>query len=158
MADEEAADILGQVERGEAPRVLLAWIPLMKGGSEDGIIAWWKRLAEDEPNAKRKTDLKLVLVFAELARCLEPWNKALEGFAVIRSVVVERWKDEARAEGRAEGRAELLHAVLKAKFDPLPGDLLAKLGEERSLGELMKWTVAAATADSLEQFRRAAGL
>ncbi len=150
VGEEEASGILDQVERGGAPRVLLAWIPLMKGGGDPVIIGRWLPLAEAEADPAMRADLALALVFAELAGCREAWRKALEGFNMRRSVVVDGWK--------AEDRALAVRDFLEARFGELPADLAAKLGEERPLERLREWTVLAARADSLQAFRDKAGV
>jgi hypothetical protein len=150
VGDTEASGVLDLVGRGEAPRVLLAGIPLMKGGADPAIIARWLPLAEAEPDAEMRSDLALALVFAELAGCREKWAKALEGFNVHRSVVVDGWK--------AEGMTRAVRAVLEARFGGLPSDLAEKLGDERPLEKLDEWAALAARADSLQVFREKAGV
>jgi hypothetical protein len=146
--------ILKQIARGQAPRALLAWIPLMQRGDDPGIMARWRELAEQEPDAGLKADLTLALVFAELAGRQEPWKKTLEGFNVRESSVVNEWK----AEGKAEGRAEALRDLLEMLFGQLPAELVAKLTETHDANVLRQWTVLAARVTSLEQFRRDAGI
>lgn len=49
------------------PRTLLAFIPLMHGGGESGIIDQWLATAGREPDARRCSELgTLARVFAEV--------------------------------------------------------------------------------------------
>lgn len=150
LAELKAEDVLAQVERGEAPLEVLGWVPLMQRGDEEDIILWWLRLANAEPGPERRGLLKCVLVFAELAKCLSQWEKAMEGFDVMRSAVVDAWK--------AEGRIEALREVLEGRHGPLPADLLAALAAATDLDRLRQWAVLAGSADTLEKFRQAAGI
>src|SRR2546430_16618650 len=84
----DAHVILDQTARGEAPRGLLAWVSLMKNSGEPDIIRRWLEVADAETDAKRKADFALVVVFAQLTGHERTWQKALEGFNVIESVIV----------------------------------------------------------------------
>jgi hypothetical protein len=154
IAGLKAEEVLGQVERDEAPLELLAWMPLMQRGGDPDIIQGWLRLAEAEKDAERRGLLKTVLVFAELAGCLPQWEKAMDGFNVMRSVVVERWK----AEGEAKGKIETIREVLEGRHGPLPADLLAALTATTDLDKLRRWAAIAGSTDTLEKFRKEAGI
>ena len=69
LCDMEAALVLRQVEEGRAPVEVLAWLPLMQGGGELAIIQRWLELARGVTDPRRRADLGLVLVFAELTEC-----------------------------------------------------------------------------------------
>src|SRR5262249_52326004 len=58
---EDAGAVLDQVERGEAPVEVLAWIPLMKRGDDSAIITRWQELARREADPKRPAGLVLGL-------------------------------------------------------------------------------------------------
>jgi hypothetical protein len=150
IAGLKAEDVLAQVERGEAPVEALAWMPLMQRGAEDDIIQWWLRLAESEQDSERRGLLKTVLVFAELAKCLPQWRKAMEGFNVMRSVVLDSYE--------AKGKIETLREMLEGRHGPLPTDLLAALTAATDLDKLRRWAVVAGSADTLEKFRKEAGI
>jgi hypothetical protein len=122
--------------------------------TEDDIIQGWLRLAEAEQDGERRGILKSVLVFAELANCLPQWEKAMEGFNVMRSAVIDGWK----AEGKAEGLVGAVRGILDNKFKPLPADLLAALQEANDADKLLRWAVIAGSADTLEKFRKEAGI
>ncbi|MBY0461320.1 MAG: hypothetical protein K2V38_28720 [Gemmataceae bacterium] len=97
------------------------------------------------------------------------WKKALEGWNVLESKVLNRLTAEMQAyakaqgltEGRAEGRAEqaaTLVAVLEAKFGSIPSELEAGIRAVTDLATLRQWNIEAAKAATLADFRTAAGL
>jgi hypothetical protein len=107
LEQEDAAATLRGIARRRVARCILPWIPLMHGGGEAAIIAQWKRVAEAEPDARRRADYGgLALVFAELAACRLEWKSALEGWNVEQSVQVLEWQAQAYNRGKAEGIAE----------------------------------------------------
>jgi hypothetical protein len=154
IAGLKAENILGQVERGEAPVEVLAWMPLMQRGGEEDIIQRWLRLADAEQDAERRGVLKTVLVFAELANCLPQWEKAMEGFNVMRSAVLDRYE----AKGKVEGLVGAVRRILEVKFKPLPADLLTALLSTVDPDKLLDWAGIAGSADTLEKFRKEAGI
>jgi predicted transposase YdaD len=104
----------------------LAWVPLMHGGTEAGIIVRWRdvatRLMADESD---RADLgSLALTFAILAGCRPVWEKALRGWNMQTSPFLDEIRAQGREEGREEGRAEgersmLLH-LGRQKFGKTP--------------------------------------
>jgi hypothetical protein len=60
----DAGAVLDEIAAGEAPRELLALIPLMKGGGEGGMIARWLAAAGSDGDAGRRGDYSLALVFS----------------------------------------------------------------------------------------------
>lgn len=70
------------------------------------------------------------------------------------SLVVNRWK----AEAKAEGQAEAILAVLAEKFGAVPGELANAIGACTDLATLRQWVSAAVRADTLAAFRAAAGV
>jgi hypothetical protein len=161
VPDVEAAQVLRQVEEGAAPVEALAWLPLMQGGSDSAMIRRWLELARREKDSRRRADLGLVLVFAELANCQDVWRKALEGWDMKESQIVKEWEDKARREGEAkgktEGKAEALLQFLQKRFKTVPDDLRTAIlaaQEDRLTG----WLDVAFTARSLRRFRAQAGL
>jgi len=146
----DATVILEQVARGEAPLELLAWCSLMQKGNQPGTIKRWLEVADLETDPVRKADLALVVVFAQLTGHERTWHKALEGFNVIESVIVNEWK--------AESKAEDIVDFLQGRFDSIPEDLAAKIRQTTALDVLKRWVVLAAKTDSLDAFRRDAGI
>ena len=70
----------------------------------------------------------------------------------------KRSQAEARAESRVETRVEAVLDVLQAKFSPVPSDLETSIRATTDLGLLKQWLVTAASALTLQDFRRAVGL
>ncbi|AWM35750.1 hypothetical protein GobsT_65570 [Gemmata obscuriglobus] len=163
LAGENADHAIGRIEAGASGRSVLPWLPLMAGGGEGTIIERWKRLAEQEPSSRRRSELGgLALVFAEAAGCRENWELGLKGWNVRESAVVNGWKAEARAEARAETqveeRAAAVLAVLEAKFGTVPADLAGAVRATADLARLQQWIALAARADTRDGFRAAAGV
>jgi Domain of unknown function (DUF4351) len=122
LAGEDAAHLVDRVEAGEVSPWQLAWVPLMQGGSEHGIIVQWRGQAVQWMTDQReRADLgSLALTFATLARCRPAWEKALRGWNMQTSPFL----DEIRAQGREEGRADGVRATLlrqgRQKFGKAP--------------------------------------
>ncbi len=161
LRDEEAASTLEQIASGAVSRCLLCWISLMRGGGEPAIMERWKQIASQEPDrALRATYGALVILFAELTDCVQPWQSGLEGWDMRESTVVAQWKAEGRAEGRAKGRVEgerqALLLVLGQRFGmPVPADLGAAIESQADHEVLARWLTSAIAAESLEAFRDA---
>jgi hypothetical protein len=149
LREENAASTLGDIADGRVARCILPWIPLMQGGSEAAIIEQWKQVAAAEPDSHlRSTYAGLALIFAELSHCVAQWQQALEGWNVRESQVVLGWKLEAR-------RADLLH-IMQVRFGTdVPADLAAAVEGITDSDELTRWLDAAATSESLDEFRAA---
>jgi len=102
LEQEDAAATLRRMVRGRVARCILPFIPLMHGGGEAAIIAQWKRLAEAEPDPRRRADYgSLALVFSELTGCQPQWKSALEGWNMEQSAQVLEWQAQAYEIGRA---------------------------------------------------------
>jgi hypothetical protein len=102
------------------------------------------------------------LVFAEAAGRLPQWKKALEGWNVTEPQQILEWIDQGRTEGRAEGRAEgeanALLRLLDKRFPPgLSEEVRGTIRAAKDLQQLQRWFDLAVDADSLDNFRRAAG-
>jgi len=178
----DAGDILEAITAGQVPPELLAWIPLMKRGEEDAIIARWLDIASRDPDAGRRGDYSLALVFSEAVRCREKWEIALKGFNMVESPLVREWKDAARTEGRMEGKMEgriegriegkvegrmegRMEGKVEGKIDALLRVLKAKYkgGVEQISGGIRAcrdpemldhWLDITLTVDTLEEFRK----
>lgn len=107
LQEMDAGDFLDQVGAELASRWLLAWLSLMQGGLEPGIIDGWKREAALLPTERdRQVLAHLTLTFADLAGCRDVWQRALEGWTMIKSPYMEEVREAVRKEGREEGRLE----------------------------------------------------
>jgi hypothetical protein len=70
LAEEKATETLAGIAAGQLAAALLPWVPLMQGGDRPEILAEWRRLAEMEPDSRRRAQYgSLALVGAELAGC-----------------------------------------------------------------------------------------
>jgi len=145
LSELRAQEVLDGVEAGRIPRVVLAWLPVMQNGAENGMIQRCLKLTGEEPGADRRADLGLALVFAELAGCREVWNMALDGWNMVESQVVKQWQDDAMA--------AMLLRQLQVRYGELPVDRAEHVRQPRPTEELDRWIVAFATATTLEQFR-----
>ncbi len=150
----DAGTVLDQVERGEAPFEVQAWIPLMKRGADPDIIKCWFALAGREPDRKRRAELVLARVFAELVGGQDVWIKALEGWAMKESPTIESLFTEAKA----ESMAEVLLQVLHHRFKNVPDDLRTAILAVQDPQRMTAWVDTAFAARTLRRFREEAGL
>jgi hypothetical protein len=151
LARENADDLLTGIESGRWSRGVLPWLPLMTGGDDPGIIARWKKIADAEPDFRQKAAYAtLAMTFASAVDREAVWKKSLEDWNVIESSVVNEWK--------ADQAAIMVIAVLEAKFGTVPPELDARIRAPRHLSILQTWVTQAATAATLDDFRKAAGL
>src|SRR5262249_1502144 len=88
LAEEPADHRLRLVKAGKAPRLALAWLPLMQNGGEVGMIRRWLAQAQQEEDPQKRQALGLALVFAEKAGCGSAWQEALKGWDVTESQIV----------------------------------------------------------------------
>jgi hypothetical protein len=159
LADKKAHLVLEGIAAGAIGRVVLPWIPLMRGGDESAIIERWKELALQEPDERRRAEYAgLALVFAEAADRRTVWKEALKEWNVKVSQQVLEWQAEARAQGAADKQAESILRLLNLRFPGgVPADLAEGVRAVRDLGKLDRWFDAAATVPSVEEFRRVLG-
>ncbi len=120
LRDEDAALTVSQVAAGTISPWLLAWLPLMQGGADPGIIEAWTIEAGRVPGERDRGILAhLTLTFAALAGRRAAWQGNLEGWAVIKSSYLEELREEVRAEARVEGSLQTLR------------DTVSRLGRRR---------------------------
>jgi len=148
---ESAGDMLAGIAAGMRPMALLPLIPLMQGGAEPGIIEEWMRLASAEANSRRRSDSGvLAVIFAEAAGARPVWKEALRDWNMVESQQVLEWQSQAQVMS--------ILGVLEARFGPVPGDLAAAIESVIDVKRLVRITVLASQAPSLDQFRADAGL
>lgn len=159
MSEEDSADLLERIRLGSTSRAMLSWIPLMRNADTPAIIDAWKEAAVQESDIRlRSTYAGLALVFADLAKRAAAWKKALEGWNMIRSAVVDEWREQGRKQGLEEGslhkaRSSLIR-VLKNRFGKqIPAEIIAAIESCSNLELLDSWLDAASTAPSLDLFR-----
>ena len=153
-----ASRVLKQVEAGAAPRDLLAWIPLFKGGGQRGIIPGWLRLAEQEADVERRRSLALAAVFADAAGSGPLWREAMKGWEDVESQTVIEWTAKARQQGKVEGKADALLQVLEERFGVPPQELIAAIQGCTDLDTHRQWMHQALKVKTLAAFRKATGL
>jgi hypothetical protein len=146
-----AGHLLRLVANGAAPRLALAWLPLMKCGEQPGMIKRWLDLAIQESNPAHRRELKLAEVFAEAAGCREVWRDALKEWDKMESQVLKEWTAEAE---RKAVREPLLR-VVEARFGKPSSALLEAIQAAEEVAQLQKWLLVAATAPSLEEVQLA---
>src|SRR2546430_393944 len=117
----------------------------MQKGGEPATIQRWLQIADQESDPLRKADFALVVLFADLTGRTEVWEKALEGFNVIESITVNKWKAEAAVKTRI---ADLLR-FLEARFGSLPAEAKSKIEATASLDVLGRWIDLAGLATTL---------
>jgi hypothetical protein len=153
LEEEDAAAVLAEIAAGRAPRCLLPWVPLMRGGGEAGVIDEWKRLAEQETDERRRKEYAgLALVFAELTGNRAAWRQALEKWNMQESQIVKEWKTEAVRRAKQEDILRILALRFKAET---PADLAERVREQEDTAALTRWLDAAVTAATLDEFRAA---
>jgi hypothetical protein len=107
LRNEDANATLRDITGGAISRWLLAWLPLMHGGSAVDIIEAWRREALKEPDKDELGILAgLTLTFAALSGNRAGWDRGLEGINVIKSPYLEELREKVRILARAEGKAE----------------------------------------------------
>jgi hypothetical protein len=158
LEDRDAESILAEVEAGRAPLEVLAFISLMKKGGDDGIIRRWLEVVGKEPSRERRGNLTLVAVFAERTGCTVAWKKALEGFEVIESTIVNEWKAAAARKSELRVKAEMLLRLVKKLPGDAPEELNRAIRDCEDLARLDSWVDAGFEASSLDDFRRNTGL
>ncbi len=153
-----AAVILEQVAAGAVPRELLALIPLMNRGGEDGIIARWLEVAGGDADASRRADYSLAVVFAEAVGGRDKWATALKGFNMIESLLVQEWKAAARLEGEMRAKVDAVVRVVRGRYKGEGEQVTVAIRACRDADTLDRWLDIAATADTLAEFRTQTGL
>jgi hypothetical protein len=99
---EPAADLVAGIEAGRWSRCLLPWVPLLAGADDPALIDQWKRLAEMEPDSRRRAEFAgIAHLFAEKVGRKEIWQEKLKGWNVEESSVVREWMAIGEARGVA---------------------------------------------------------
>jgi hypothetical protein len=117
LEHESADELLDGVESGRWSRCVLMWAPLMAGADNPALIERWKRLAELEPDSRRRADFAgLARVFAERAGRSDLWHENLRGWDVEESTVVNEWM----AQWEAKGARNTVLRQGRKRFGPAP--------------------------------------
>jgi hypothetical protein len=72
---------------------------------------------------------------------------------VTESPTVNKWIAAA-----VKSKVEALIGLVEDKFSPVPPEVTAKIEATTALDVLHNWVITAATVDTLEKFRQAAGV
>lgn len=151
----DAASLMEAIDTGEQAKALLPWVALLRGGSEPAILEQWKQVAQEEPDAQRRSDYTaLALVFADRADTRAAWQQALEGWSVTESPQVLLWQEEARRRGMAEGKAACVVELLENRFKKIPATVISRIKGTEDAALLDEWFKAALTAGTLAEFRK----
>jgi len=160
LQEEAALPLLRAIQAGEQGRILLPLIPVMLAEDIAEVLRLWLDVWASEPDERLRQDyVALARVFLQLSAERERWRQALEGLGVIKSPFMESLREEGRAEGRTEGEAKAIVQFLNSRFPgQLPADVQATIEQTRDRPRLDQWLTLAATAASLDDFRRDGGL
>jgi hypothetical protein len=150
VADLDAGEMLEEIAAGRTPRELLALIPLMQRGGEDGIIKRWLEVVEMDTDLGRRGDSSLALVFADALKVRDKWEPTIKGLKMIESPLVREWK--------AETAGNYLARVVKARYKAAPEEVTAAIHRCLDLDKLDSWLDVALTVDTIEEFRQKTGL
>jgi hypothetical protein len=113
LRNEDAAVTLRDITAGAISRWLLAWLPLMRGGTEPGIIQAWRVEAVKIGDKNFLGTLAgLTLTFARLADHQPVWQRGLEGIDVVKSPYLEELREQVRTLARSEGEVEGLRKAV----------------------------------------------
>jgi hypothetical protein len=126
----------------------------MKRGGDSDIIGRWRELARREPDRKRRAELVLARVFAELVGRQDVWIEALRGWEMKESKIIGTLV----AEAKAEAKAEMLLQVLRKPFKTVPDDLRTTILAVQDAERLTAWVETAPAARTLRRFREQTGL
>lgn len=155
--EEDGADAtLMAVASGQASWGMLFWVPLMARGEDAALLARWKDLASAVEDRRRRGDLgKIALVFAELAGRFVAWEKALEGFDMTESKVVNSWIEDAVRERDLDNARRFLLRLLNKRFPcQVPPDVVEAINAQPSLPMLEDWFDSASQIGSMAEFIR----
>jgi hypothetical protein len=157
LRQEDAAATLAEMAAGQTGLCLLPWVPLMAGAGEPARIEEWKRVALLEPDPQRRLIYRdLALVFAELAKELVNWQRALEGWQVQESQVILSWMDRGKQRGSAEAWRDALLKLMRSRFqDPVPEAIRLAVEGTNDPDTLGRWFDIALAAPTLAEFQAA---
>jgi hypothetical protein len=93
----------------------------------------------------------LARVFSERAGCLDVWAKALEGWEMWKSTVIQSWRDE----GRVQGQRDLLVEMVRLRYPNLAPELLVRIEQSNDPEAIRRWSAALLTASDQATFEAA---
>jgi hypothetical protein len=155
VAEENATEALDAVASGARSWGTLFWLPLMAGADDEATISRWREsvTARDGERSRQDDLVGVALIFAELAGRGAVWKRALEGFAMTESQIVNEWIAKGLTVGRLTDRREILLGLLNKRF---PGavspDVTKLIDQQESLDLLKYWIDAVVDADTFDDF------
>jgi hypothetical protein len=154
VEDDVVSEALDALAAGTITWGILFWIPLMRGSDDPAVLTRWREQASRIADARVRGDLvRIVLVFAELARRLGAWSDAIKEWNMIESQLVWEWTADARREAELTTRREVLLMTLKERFQaPIPEEVTILINQQESIELLRDWFRAALRASSLDEF------
>jgi hypothetical protein len=118
---------------------ILAFIPLMTGGGEEGIIQRWLEIAGAVPDHRRRDDLGiLALTMAELKPWFGEWQKALKEWNMRESTVVQGYIEQGIEKGRLQTLRQTLRSLLAKRFGKVPAKVVRRIGAATDPAKLEK--------------------
>ena len=128
LEGESADELLDGVESGRWSRHLLPWVPLMAGADNPDVIERWKRLAETEPDSRRRANLSVLAgIFADRAKRKDLWAESLRRWNVEESTFFNELVATALDRRLVEGVRKTVLRLGKKKFGPAPGGVEAAI-------------------------------
>jgi hypothetical protein len=161
VAKEDAALTLAKIEVGLLGPPIAPYVVLMRGRSDPKLIERWPDVvAEKEPDIARRVRFRdAALVFAELTRAQVSWLRILEDWQMRESQYIKKWESVGEDRGSLRTkRADLLNVVKFRLEDPVPEPIRLAIEGTNDLNTLDRWLQAAATLDTIVEFRKAMNL
>jgi hypothetical protein len=154
VAEDDAAQALGDFESGRTTWGVLFWVALMKGGGDAEVIRRWLRLVQAAPQSRRAALCQIALIFAELAGRLVAWQDALEVAKMkTESQVVNQWIEKAEQRTQLADAREYLLRLLNGKFPgQVTAEILETINQQPGLTLLRTWFDEALAADTFADF------
>ena len=136
LAEQDAVAFLDAIDHNRLSPVLLAWVPLMKGGQKTETAERWANLAQRLSESERRNAASVASIFADLTEARPVWESLLEKITMNESTYLR----EIRTKTRLDLQRDVLVRVLRTK---LSGDELAKaiarVEEQKDLATLSRW-------------------
>jgi hypothetical protein len=142
LADEDAVAFLDAVEHNRLSAVLLAWVPLLKGGQTTETAKRWITQSQGLSDTERRLAASLALAFSELTDSRPVWKPVLETITMNESILFREVRTGARLELQRENLVEVLRSRLSG--EPL-AKAIARVEKQDDLNALSRWFKQALT-------------
>lgn len=125
LAEESAEQTLRAIQAGELQRMVLPLVVLMKGADDPDTIAWWRRVADGEPDRRLRARWGAdARILAELKEWSDLWQVALKEWDVREAQNVIQW----RKEGGVHELRETLLLMLGDQFGSVAPEVQKRVG------------------------------